>query len=66
MSVNMKLEDTPLILAEGKRCGLLRNQATYVLARAWWESARTMKPVREAFWLSEDWRKAVRRSRRSG
>lgn len=29
----------------------------YILATAWWETARTMQPVREAYWLSEDWRK---------
>jgi len=35
----------------------LRNQAAYVLATAYWETNRTMRPVREAYWLSEDWRK---------
>lgn len=30
----------------------------YGLATAFWETARTMQPVREAYWLSEDWRKA--------
>lgn len=30
----------------------------YMLATAWHETARTMQPVREAYWLSEDWRKA--------
>lgn len=29
----------------------------YILATAWWETARTMQPVKEAYWLSEDWRK---------
>lgn len=29
----------------------------YVLATAYWETARTMEPVREAYWLSEDWRR---------
>jgi putative chitinase len=29
----------------------------YVLATAYWESAGTMTPVKEAYWLSEDWRK---------
>jgi len=33
-------------------------QVAYVLATAQWESAQTFKPVREAFWLSEEWRKA--------
>jgi putative chitinase len=27
------------------------------LATAWLETARTMQPVREAYWLSEEWRK---------
>ncbi len=31
--------------------------AAYMLATAWHETAKTMQPVREAFWLSEDWRK---------
>lgn len=29
----------------------------YSLATAWHETARTMLPVREAYWLSEAWRK---------
>jgi hypothetical protein len=47
-----------LILSECQKHGLLRNETAYVLATAFWESARTMQPVREAFWLSEAWRKA--------
>lgn len=31
--------------------------AAYGLATAWWETNKTMQPVREAYWLSEDWRK---------
>lgn len=57
MTVNMRLGDTQLILAECQRHGLLRNQTAYVLATAFWETARTMEPVREAFWLSEEWRR---------
>ena len=30
----------------------------YMLATAWHETKRTMLPVREAYWLSEAWRKA--------
>lgn len=30
----------------------------YALATAYHETARTMQPVREAYWLSESWRKA--------
>ena len=28
----------------------------YRLATAWWETAQTMWPIKEAFWLSETWR----------
>lgn len=35
----------------------LNTQIAYVLATVQWETAQTFKPVREAFWLSEDWRK---------
>lgn len=33
------------------------NIAAYAFATAWWESGQTMAPVKEAYWLSEDWRK---------
>lgn len=33
------------------------NRFAYVIATAWWESAQTMWPVKEAYWLSEDWRR---------
>lgn len=52
-----RIGDTQLIIDECKRQGLLRNQTAYVLATAYWETARTMKPVVEAYWLSESWRK---------
>lgn len=55
--MNLDLGDTRLIISEARRQGLLRNQLAYVLATAYWETARTMKPVKEAYWLSEDWRK---------
>jgi putative chitinase len=32
--------------------------AAYGLATAWRETAKKMQPVREAYWLSEEWRKA--------
>jgi putative chitinase len=41
-------------------CGVARWPlafAAYGLATAWHETAKTMQPVREAFWLSEAWRK---------
>lgn len=46
-----------LIIKTCKEYGLLRNQAAYVLATTEWETARTFEPVKEAYWLSEDWRK---------
>lgn len=35
----------------------LNTQIAYVLATVEWETAKTFKPVREAFWLTEQWRK---------
>jgi predicted chitinase len=35
----------------------LNTQIAYVLATVEWETAQTFKPVREAFWLSEEWRR---------
>lgn len=35
----------------------LKPQIAYVLATVQWETAQTFKPVREAFWMSEEWRK---------
>ena len=57
MKVDFELGHTKLIVSACMRYGLLRNQAAYVLATAYWETARTMEPVKEAFWLSEAWRK---------
>ena len=54
----LDLGDTRLIIDECKKQGLLRNEVAYVLATTYWETARTMKPVREAYWLSENWRKS--------
>ena len=46
------------IKAECKAQGIgLNSQIAYVLATTEWESAQTFKPVKEAFWLSEDWRR---------
>lgn len=45
--MDMNLGFTRLIVETCKLRGLLRNQTAYVLATAFWESARTMKPVRE-------------------
>jgi len=47
------------IISECKKEGLdLNNQIAYVLATAEWESGQTFKPVREAPWKSEAWRKS--------
>jgi predicted chitinase len=35
----------------------LNTQMAYVLATVEWETAQTFRPVKEAFWMSEDWRK---------
>lgn len=45
--MNLKLGDTQLLIAEGKRQGLLRNQMAYVLATVYHETAHTMKPIKE-------------------
>lgn len=54
---DMNLGDTALIERECLAHGCDANQTAYILATAYWETARTMKPVVEAFWLSEDWRR---------
>jgi len=55
--MNLDLGDTRLIIATAERRGLLRNELAYVLATAYLETARTMKPVEEAFWKDDAWRK---------
>lgn len=45
--MNMDLGDTRLIIQTCADAELLRNECAYVLATAYWETARTMKPVRE-------------------
>ncbi|MEP7454312.1 carboxypeptidase [Phyllobacterium sp. SB3] len=55
--MNLTLGDAQTIIAECKKQNLLRNQAAYVLGTAYWETAKTLKPVKEAYWLSETWRK---------
>jgi Chitinase class I len=47
------------IEAECVRQGIgLKTQIAYVLATVEWETNDTFKPVREAYWKSEAWRKA--------
>lgn len=55
--MNMNLGFTQLIVEECRKFGCLRNQAAYILATAYHETAHTMRPVVEAYWLSETWRK---------
>lgn len=45
--MDLKTGDTRLIVDACKADGLLRNQAAYVLATAWHETAHTMKPIYE-------------------
>lgn len=54
---DLKLGDTPLIIARCVKEGVERRPAAYILATAFWETNRQMKPVVEAYWLSEGWRK---------
>lgn len=58
MKIDWNLGDTQLILKECRRAGLSDRHTAYVLATAYHETAHTMKPVREAYWLSEEWRRA--------
>lgn len=55
--MDMNLGDTQLILAECRKHGCSIPQTAYILATARWETAHTMKPVMEAFWLSDAWRR---------
>ncbi|MBZ9807708.1 glycoside hydrolase family 19 protein [Mesorhizobium sp. ESP-6-2] len=55
--MDLSLGCTRLLIDESKRQGLLRNQCAYVLATSFWETAHTMRPVVEAYWLSENWRR---------
>lgn len=51
MNVDFQLGDTQLILDYCRRKGLLRNQTAYILATCYWETAHTMLPVEEAYYL---------------
>lgn len=57
--MDLDLGYTRALIEECGRQGLLRNQAAYVLATALWETAHTMKPVEEAYWIpnAAAWRK---------
>lgn len=56
--IDMNIGFTQKLIDHGKAHGLLRNELAYVLATAYHETNATMKPVKEAYWLSEAWRKA--------
>ena len=47
--MNLDIGDTQLIIRTAKEYDLLRNELAYVLATAYHETGRTMKPVRETF-----------------
>jgi putative chitinase len=55
--MNLNLGYTDVLIIKGKKAGLSLQEMAYVLATAYHETAHTMKPVVEAFWLSEAWRK---------
>ncbi len=55
--MDLYLGDTQLILKECRKFGCTKEQTAYILATAYWETARTMKPVKEAYWKDEGWRK---------
>lgn len=52
-----QVRGTQALLAAVGTAGWSLAWAAYGLATAYWETARTMQPVREAFHLSEDWRR---------
>ena len=60
--MNLKLGDTQLIIQECKKNKLSIQAAAYVLATAYWETGRTMKPVKEAYYVKnpERYRKNLR------
>lgn len=51
--IDLKRGDTALIQAACARHGATVQQTAYILATGWWETARTMKPVREGFYLGD-------------
>jgi putative chitinase len=48
---------TQKIIDASQEYGVLRNQLAYILATVKHETNETFKPVVEAYWLSENWRK---------
>lgn len=45
------------VIGFGESHGYSIKDTAYVTATAYWETANTMQPVKEAYWLDEDWRK---------
>ncbi len=37
--------------------GTALGSLSYIIATDWWETAQTMHPVKEAYWMSEEWRR---------
>lgn len=56
MNPDLNLGDTQAILYQCKQ-ERLPVKAAYVIATSYWETNKTMVPVKEAYWLSENWRK---------
>jgi putative chitinase len=57
--MNLNLGHTQTLIKEAYAAGYLRNQVAYLLATAYHETAHTMVPVSEAYWVknAEAWRK---------
>lgn len=63
MSVNLDLGYTQKILDVCRIRGISLNRTAYILGTAYWETGKTMEPVREAFYLGkkqEAYRKKLR------
>lgn len=55
--MNLDIGDTRLIIEVCRARGISLQRVAYILATTWWETNKTMRPVIEAYWLSENWRK---------
>ena len=49
--MDLTLGNTRVLIDRAKKVGMLRNQLAYVLATCYWETAHTMRPVKEAYYL---------------
>ncbi len=52
-----QVDGLSIILDEAEKRSTWRNNLAYVLGTTFHETNETMQPVREAYWLSEAWRK---------